>query len=311
MAFVRELSALGHRQLETETRAAEMILSILDAASVSYTTQKFYVKIPLFKKAELIADGKSIPAIATSFVSGKITNKRSVISSLISSQRFISDTNINFNPCCKVISRSNHYFAPSLAIAPKDLTKIFRAKKIVGEVVVVPTNHQSMNIIVGNKRNPRTILFCHYDSIGPGATDNAAGTAVLLSLILERPDLLNDHLFVIAGNEELSYDKPLYWGHGYRVFEKKYKSAMRKAKKLYAVDCVGDGKTVVDGDVATVRLGFPISNLKAWKNKCYLVYGSFDALMTVYHSDLDLPKTLKQTYLLDSVRTLVKLLKIK
>lgn len=303
-SFLIDLVSLGERQGETEKLAAEKIITVLEKNSVPYSTQKFSTFIPNYKKAELFADGKKIPIKPTSFVSGKIKNKNAIISSLISSQRFIEDSNINFNPCCKTFSRSNHYFAPSVAVKPKDLKKICDAKKVTGEVVVQKQKHRSKNILVGNVKNPNNILFCHYDSIGPGAVDNASGTAVLLELILSYPETLKNNLYVIAGNEELSYDKPLYWGFGYRVFEKRYPLLLKNAKQIFCVDCVGNGKTVFDQSIGIVRLGLPIKNLKKYISKTYAVYGDFGKLMEVYHGDNDTLDKLEDRYLKDAVKSL-------
>lgn len=301
LAFVKSLSAIYHRQLENETKAANFITTLLDDYRIFYKEQKFATAIPRFDKTELLADGQKIQAISTSLVSGVIEGKFNMISSMISSQRFIGDANINFNPCCRGISRSNHYFAPSLAVAPKDLLRLCEAKHIRGEVQVTAQKHISKNFLIGNMTAPQVVLFCHYDSIGPGATDNAAGTAVLLKLIIDYPETLRNCLFVIAGNEELSYDYPVYWGRGYRIFEKKYKSLLENARLLLTVDCVGDGKTTVDNRMSMVRLGFPIKNLEKWRDKTHLIYGSFHGLMEVYHSDLDLPHRVKKEFLEDSV----------
>ena len=272
-----------------------------DHLSHKHPTQNFSTFIPEYKKAELFADGKKIPVKPTCFVSGKIKDKKAILSSLISLERFVEDTNINFNPCCREFSRGNHYFAPSVAVRPKDLKKICDAKVVTGEVIVRKQKHQSKNILVGNRENPKNILFCHYDSIGPGAVDNASGTAVLLELILSHPETLKNNLYVIAGNEELSYDKPIYWGFGYRVFEKQYPLLLKNANQIFCVDCVGNGKTVFDQNIEIVRLGLPIKNLQKYLCKMYAVYGDFEKLMEVYHGDNDTLDKVKNRYLEDAV----------
>lgn len=304
--FLVELVSLGERQGKNEKLAAEKMIKVLEQSKVPYQIQTFQTFVPDYKKAELIADGKKIPIKPTCFVSGKIKSKNAIISSLISSQRFIKDSNINFNPCCREFSRSNHYFAPSVAVRPKDLQKICDAKKVTGEVIVKKQKHTSKNILVGNLKNPKNILFCHYDSIGPGAVDNASGTAVLLELILSYPETLKNNLYVIAGNEELSYDKPLYWGFGYRVFEKRYPLLLKNAKQIFCVDCVGNGTTVFDQNIAIVRLGLPIKNLRKYISKTYAVYGDFEKLMEVYHGDNDTLDKVQDRYLQDAVKSLYK-----
>ncbi len=287
LQFITQLSAINHRQGAAETRAAKLIMRTLDRHGVRYRTESFITHIPKFVKAELWADDQSIPAIATSFVSGEITDKSAIISSMISSQRFIDDANINFNPYAQTISRSNHYFAPSLAVAPEWLSVICAATDVHGRVVVRKQRHQSLNIIVGNLTNPRTIALGHYDSIGPGVIDNASGTALLMDIAINHPDVLDRTALVIGGNEELSYDHPLYWGHGYRVFETKHLPIMRRARAIIGVDCVGHAPAILYDDVKTVRLGIPLANLNRWQRKAYLLSGDLGVLNPVYHSDAD------------------------
>ena len=124
-------------------------------------------------------------------------------------------------------------------------------------------------ILIGNIKTPRNIIFSHFDSIGNGAIDNASGTAIMIQVILSNKKSLKDNLFVFDGNEEISYDKPVYWGKGYRNFEKKYGKQISKAEKLIVIDCVG-----------------------------------YDKLMNVYHSDLDIPELIKESYLEEALEIL-------
>ncbi|MCW1929739.1 MAG: hypothetical protein KIH62_000315 [Candidatus Kerfeldbacteria bacterium] len=285
--FTEKLSALGERQGKVETKAAALIRSELKKFHVVFVTEKFITHIPKFISAHVVADKKIIPAIPTSFVSGTITNKSAIVSSMISSQRFIDDANINFNPYCHTISRSNHYFAPSCAIAPEHLRTICDAKKVRAEVRVKKMQHESQNILIGNMKNPRAIFMGHYDSLGPGVIDNASGTALLMQLAIEHPEILHDNLLIIAGNEELSYDHPLYWGRGYRVCEKKHRKIFERAEKLIGVDCVGHAPTLLYSDPATVRLAIPLTHREQWAHKMFLLAGDLNALNPVYHSTAD------------------------
>jgi len=137
-------------------------------------------------------------------------------------------------------------------------------------------------------------LFAHYDSINLGATDNASGVAVLMSLIVDNAATLKDVLYVFAGNEELSYDNPTYWGHGYRAFEDKYIDLLNKAKEILVVDCVGNGKTIIYDDENSKYLAFPIKNIKSLSGKTKIISASFKKLMRVYHSDGDSIEELNQ-----------------
>lgn len=285
--FINRLAALGERQRKTETKAARLIRGELKKFAVPYAVEKFITYVPQFIHAEVIADGKIIPAIPTSFVSGEIHDKNAIISSMISSQRFIDDANINFNPYCHTISRSNHYFAPSCAVAPKHLQKICTAQNVRATVRVKKMRHESQNILVGNIKNPRVVFMGHYDSFGPGVIDNASGTALLMQLAVAHPEMLRDNLIIIAGNEELSYDHPLYWGHGYRVFEQKHPSLMKKARALVGVDCVGHAPTILYNDPATVRLAIPLTHREQWVKKMFLLAGDLSVMNPVYHSAAD------------------------
>lgn len=308
--FITQLSRIYHRQGAAETEAAALIMRTLDRYKVKYIKEPFTTYIPDFIKAELVVDGKQIPAIPTSFVSGEITDKGAIISSMISSQRFIDDSNINFNPHCHTISRSNHYFAPSLAVAPKHLAAICRAKKVHGNVVVEKQRHRSLNILIGNIKNPQVIVMGHYDSIGPGVIDNASGTAMMMYLAIQHPEILNDVLIVIGGNEELSYDYPLYWGHGYRVFEKKHLHLLQRAQAIVGIDCVGHAPAILYNDPHIVRLGVPLANHMKWQKKVFLLSGDLAQLNPVYHSDADNGRhvPITQQFLNEAIRTFMGVL---
>src|SRR6266446_4657729 len=213
--FIEKLLEFSPRQGENETQTREFICSILDKEKIAYELEKFVTQLPKVEKASLIVDGKNISCEPTGFVSGQINNKHSLISSLISSQLTINQPNINFNPECDAISLSNFYFAPSLAVSKHDLPEILESRKISAELKVNPVEHESANILVGNTKNPKNILIAHYDCHKTGATDNASGVSVLMSLILGLPQTLKNTLYVFSGNEEISYDQPIYWGHGF------------------------------------------------------------------------------------------------
>jgi len=287
LQFIKEFSSIYHRQGKQETKGARYLMRILRQYGVAFTTESFATHIPKFIGATLKVDGESIPAIPTSFVSGAITSKYNIISSLISSQRFIEDSNINFNPHCRDISRSNHYFAPAIAVEYKYLKQICDAKKIRGRVKVRKIKHTSLNILVGNTKNPKLIVFAHYDSIGPGAVDDASGIALLLQAVIERSETLSSVLYVFSGNEELSYDKPLYWGHGYRAFEKRHHSLLEKAERILCIDCIGNSKPILYTNERIVKLGLPLKNLRRWMRKTSMLSCKMDDLMEIYHSDRD------------------------
>ncbi|MFH0791789.1 MAG: M28 family peptidase [bacterium] len=304
--YVKELIKLSPRQLGGETKTAMRIMETLEEYGIDFTVQEFSVKIPKWSKCSLIADGKTISCRPSGMVSGKITSKDNIISSLTGSQAFLTRANVNFNPQCPGLSSPSHYFAPAISVIPGDLLKIINAKKILGNVTVKPIKHRSLNIMAGNIDNPKAILFAHYDSIGLGATDNASGVAVTMAVIIKKPSLLDACLFVFAGCEELSYDKPYYWGAGFRAFERRYPKLFDKTKKIIAVDCVGNDNPHWSNNPDLLEDAFPIKNFNRHKKKIWALYGSIDKLMAVYHSDLDDMSQLSTIWLKKTVDDLIK-----
>lgn len=300
--FINELIQFSPRQLKGETKAALFIISLLKKNKIPYFLQKFDVKIPIVKKAILRTDKKEIECDGCCFIGGEISNKEYIISSLLPSKICQNNANLNFNPKCSTISNSNYYFAPAISITHKGLFEILKARNIKGKVDVVPTNHKAINILVGNKKNPKFICFAHYDSIKKGAIDNASGVALLMNIILSKHDELKNTLYVFSASEELSYDKPVYWGYGFRVFEKEYYQLFKKAKKIIVIDSIGNGQTVILNDLEMVKLGFPIKNIKKLAKKIILITGDFEQLMTVYHSDIDDGRGIKKEYLSEAYK---------
>lgn len=307
--IINRLSSFGERQDKAADKTAQYIMSILKKEKILFFENFFDTYIPKIEKAWLKADGKNIKCEGCSFVGGKITGKDSIVSSLISSQPLIRKSNINFNPECDIISRSNFYFAPAVAINKKDLNSVVKSKKVEGLVKVRKTKVKSQHILVGNTKNPENIIFAHFDSIGPGAIDNASGVAVVLGAIVSKPKNLDRNLYVFDGNEELSYDFPVYWGHGFRVFEKKYFKIMNGVKKIVVPDCLGYGKTFSITDPRIVKLAFPISNIEKWKNKIQILGGNIETLMRVYHSSLDVVNNLKEDDMQLAVHKLLNITK--
>ncbi len=288
--------------------AAGFIRDALSNYGIKCREQKFTTFIPQTKKAFLYADNKKVECQACCYISGTVKGKDSLLSSLIPSRFFLEKANINFNPeCPETISCSNFYFAPALAISRNEVQKLLQAKRIRGKVVVKKIKHRAVNILVGNIENPQTICFAHYDSINMGAIDNASGVAVVMGAILLRPDTLAATLYVFSANEELSYDNPTYWGHGFRVFEKKFLAVMKKAKKIVVIDSIGNGSTYITQDPNLQYLGFPIKNLESLRKKVFAMTGDFHHLMSVYHSDADDMRGLKDCYLKEASQKLLAL----
>lgn len=299
------MCSFGERQGESEKKARLYLEQVLQEHGINYIVQTYSTTIPNFQNATLIADGKVIPCAANGLVSGDIDGKEHLVSSLLSSE--IRESNINFNPYALGISRADHYFAPALAIAPRDVSKVMRAKEVKGKLQVKKTKHTSANLLVGNLKNPNTILFSHYDSIETGAVDNASGTALSLELILSNPNLLETHLFALCGSEELVYDD-VYWGYGYRVFEKKYQKLLEEAKKLLVLDSFGFAPPCVHKTESILRLGFPIKELGQYVKKTAMISGDLEGLMRFYHSKQDTPDKIKSIYLQETYELVLRLL---
>ena len=303
--YIKELIKLSPRQLEGETKTAMRIMETLEEYEIDFAAQEFSVKIPKWSKCSLKTDGKSISCRPSGMVSGKIISKDNIISSLTGSQAFLTRANINFNPQCPGLSSPSHYFAPAISVMPKDLPRIINAKKVIGNIVVKSTGHRSLNITAGNIENPKVILFAHYDSVGLGAVDNASGVATIMAVIIKKPSLLDTCLFVFAGCEELSYDKPYYWGAGFRAFERQYPKLFDKTKKIIAVDCVGNDKPHWSNDPDLLEDAFPIKNFNRHKKKIWALFGSIDKLMAVYHSDLDNMSQLRKEWMEKTINSLI------
>jgi len=308
LKFIKEFIRFSPRQHEKEMQAANFLVAILKENKIECVRQKFIAKIPVIKNKSLLVDGKKIECEASCFFGGKINDKSHLASSLFPSANLIETSSINFNPKSDGICVCNFSFAPSLAISKKDLNLVVRANKIKGEVAVESVEYETSNILAGNLKDPKNICFAHYDSIGKGAIDNASGVATLLSAAIKNPELLKDNLFVFSAVEELSYDKPVYWGHGYRQFEKKYKKIMDGVKKIIIIDCVGHSRTNEFTDPSIIKLAFPVKNPQKIASKSIVLSGDIDALMEVYHSNLDNGDKIKVPYLKDAERKLLKLI---
>jgi hypothetical protein len=305
LEIVWSLVALSPRQGRNEVRTRKFLERFLRESGTPFAVETFTTHVPLERTARLLADGRAVPAKSCCFVSGKIHGKDHLISSLIFDAD-IDIPNINFNPHCDGFSLVSYYEKPALAIRRGDVPKIIRAKRVEGVVTVERYTFESANILVGNTKNPKAVLFAHYDSIQTGAIDNASGVATLLQVITDRPDALTDHLFVFSGNEELSYDGSCYWGYGFRDFERRHRALLERSRAIYAVDSLGYSTPVIDTAEWMAFQAFPIRNLKKWQHKIYTVHGDIDKLMEVYHSDLDTPDRLSERFLREGVQALLR-----
>lgn len=297
LSTVIELCALGNRQGENLTLAARYISERIGGIGLALQVIEYPTAIPQNVSSHLLADGKEIPALPCSFSGGAITGPAEIITSLQSSRNHFTAPNINYNEKCAGISTPNYYNAPALAVSSDDVPQLRTARSIKGECKVVRKEFMAPQVLVGNLDNPRCIVFSHFDALFTGAVDNASGTAIMLHMLENNPELARQHLFVFDGDEELSYDFPTYWGHGYRVFENRFPHLLEQARRLVALDCVGYEEPVIYKDLRSIELALPLANRARYEDKTSIMAGGIDKLMTFYHSALDQADLMSEHYL--------------
>lgn len=301
MKFAEKICSLAPRLGKNEQRTAGYIIKTLKENGIKYYSQKFKATIPIWKKAELFAGGDKIECKNTSLVSGKIFGKENIVSSLASLDEGKNKYNINFSPLADIICTADFYHHPSVAIKYSDLPKILKAKDVQGEVIVEKFTYDSKNILVGNRKNPKFLVFAHYDCIGAGgAVDNASGVSVTMLTIFNYPELLDSTLFIFSGCEEIAYDNHKINGIGFRKFEKTFSLIMKKANRIYVLDGVGNGAPHFTQDFNLLDITFQVKMLRSIQKKVFLMQGDSDKIMDVYHSDRDTIDQLNEKYLEES-----------
>lgn len=287
--LANQLVQLSPRFAQGEEKTAEFIFQLLKQSNVDYIDQEFETSVPVSKKAELIVDGYVIDCRNVGMTSGKFKNKDAIISSLFwGDNDFYYPQNINFNPYCKnTVSMAMFYKNAALAIKRSDVQTVIESKTISGETVVEPYPFTGHNFLVGNTKNPNNIIFTHYDCWESGAIDNASGTAVLLHIAINNKEYLQNNLLVIAGNEEISMEEPIYWGKGYRAFQSKYESILQKAQKIICIDCVGYSEHEWITDPSHIVLGLPLDNFDTLAKRASMLSGDFYKMLEIYHSNDD------------------------
>lgn len=234
--FLINLTQISPRRGTGEKRAADLIEKQLHASSIPYTVQEFSATIPVTITAELKADGKQIPCLGASFVSGEFTKETKIVNSFESD---LDEPMIIFNPVSHGVCQQTFKSSPALAINRDSVVELVMAKTVSGIVEVRDEEFLSKNILVGNIVNPQQIVFAHYDSlVGTGAVDNAAAVDVLLQTIIDYPHLTSKNLFVFAGSEEESTSRKVGF-HGFEEFDKKYSALIDKATKILILDGSG------------------------------------------------------------------------
>lgn len=281
--IISELSLWAPRQGTNETDTAKFLEYYLNKNNFGYQVQLFPTRIPIIVKAELFLDGKKIECLGASFESGLIS----------------AASDVHFSPHSDYIETITYTTKPSVYISRTNADLLKKAKSISGQVLVEKYSFQSRNILVGNRVAPRRIIFAHYDCLGGGAIDNAGGVAVCLDLITTHPSLLQENLFVFAGNEELSYDQGDYWGKGYREFEKENTGILITAEEILVVDGVGITSPVeITKDFDNF---FPIKYLKQLASKITVISSTQSEVMKVYHCAEDTIDKLNKDFLYESM----------
>lgn len=290
LQIIKDLYDLSPRQGENEIESAKYIENTIRQITDNIKAQRFPTRVPLVSSAYLKLDNQDVDCVGCSFETGNITTKNQIV----------------FSAHSDYISTPTYYQNPTISISRLDAQKLKDATKIEGKVTIEKYSYLSRNFLVGNLEDPKTIIFTHYDSLGGGAIDNAGGVTVCLKLLAEDPKIFSENLFIFAGNEELSYDFPDYWGYGYRQFEKEYPQLLRHAKQILVVDGVGltpPVKVTEDPDNF-----LPLRYLKTFQNKITVISSDQQQVLKCYHCAEDTPDKLNASFLSESVAFLKKLL---
>lgn len=280
--LIVSLTELGERRGQREKAAAKIIKDALSIEQIDYITQSFLAKIPNTINASLTADGKAIPCLGSSLVSGEIDNKACISSSF---GKINDKQAIVFNPVSLGLCLQSYKSIPALAISRDSVVDLIMANKISGVVEVKAEAFESQNILVGNLKNPKAIIFAHYDSIvGSGAVDNAGSVQVIFDALTQNRSLIKNNLFVFAGCEEESISS-IDGGYGFQVFDLKYKDLMNSAKEIIVIDGVGIGSpSLVNHHQDWV---LPIKRIYQIDKKVFWMQNNQSLVMKYYHTVLD------------------------
>ena len=284
--IINKLTQISPRYGPRELEAAKIITDELKTLGVDYTEEPFETAVPKIIKAELFADDIPIPCLGSSLTSGEISNGDFLISTFgYSGEK--RPYSINYSPVTEEICVGYYYNEPSVSISRNSIAQIVMAKNVVGTIEVEKEVFTSKNILVGNINNPTNIVIAHYDSIiGNGAIDNAAAIALLLELFKTKPEVLQNTLFVFAGNEEVSYDNyETNSGYGFRVFESSHGNLLTKAKQVIVIDGVGIGSPLFSQN----RLDWvlQLKMLDDIKDKVFWLQNNQSEVLKYFHTKAD------------------------
>lgn len=290
--IIKELTSISPRRGKNEPLVAELIKRYLKNENIPSVIQQFPASVPITTKAVLLADGKNIPCLGTSFVSGDITNNVSIQEPF---EKTGAKEMIIYNPISKGICAQSLKEVPALAVNIEYVDMLKKSNNISGRVEVEKEDFISQNILVGNTNNPEKIIFAHYDSVvGAGALDNAAAVDVLYKTILSDKSLLSDYLFVFAGIEEESISSHDGY-YGFEMFDNKYASLLNYTKEIIIIDGVGVSEPYWTNE--NIDWVFGIPRLPEIESKVVLMENDQSIVRQYYHSPLDTLEILDTKYI--------------
>jgi len=301
--IIKDLEKFSPRNnQESLNNTSKYIKQNLEKVEIDFFDQYFSVSIPFDEGSYIILDnGEKIIGKANSFVSGHFEEKNIYSSQNINQE--INIPHINYNQYYDAFSGVIFYDFPVINIKKSDLIKVINSEEIKVDVNVKRKLIKTENILVGNKKNPKNIIFTHFDTIFNGALDNSSGTATLLYGIISNKINIKENLIVFSGCEELSYDRPYYWGYGYRVFEYEYKEILEKSKKIIVYDMFGHSKPTLTKDY--IKEAFPIMSEYLYKKSIQISESNNDWIK-FYHSDADTIDKINEYYIEEGLKLLLK-----
>lgn len=301
--IIKDLEKFSPRNNEESlNKTIKYIKENLEKVGIDFLDQYFDVPIPFDEGSYIILDnGERIIGKANSFVSGTFEEKNIYSSQNIKQE--ISVPHINYNQYYDAYSGVIFYNFPVINIKKSDLIKVINSNKIEVYVNVRKQLIKTENILVGNVKNPKNIIFTHFDTIFNGALDNSSGTATLLYGIINNKINLKENLIVFSGCEELSYDDPYYWGHGYRVFEYQYKEILDKSEKIIVFDMFGHSKPTLTKEY--IKEAFPIMSKYLYEKSIQITESNSDWIK-FYHSEADTIDKVNERYLKKALDLLLK-----
>jgi hypothetical protein len=303
--IIKDLEKFSPRNNEESlNNTSKYIKENLEKVGIDFIDQYFYVSIPFDEGSYIILDnGEKIIGKANSFVSGYFEEKNIYSSQNINQE--INIPHINYNQYYDVYSGVIFYDFPVINIKKSDLIKVINSEEIKVYVNVKRKLIKNENILVGNIKNPKNIIFTHFDTIFNGALDNSSGTATLLYGIINNKINIKENLIVFSGCEELSYDRPYYWGYGYRVFEYEYKEILERSKKIIVYDMFGHSNPTLTKEY--IKEAFPIMSEYLYEKSIQISESNNDWIK-FYHSDADTIDKINEYYIEEGLELLLKIL---